>query len=174
LKRFDEALASYDQAIALKPDYPEAFSNRGNALKKLKRFDEALASYDKALALKPDFADGYTSRAHYRLLIGRYKEGWEDYEWRLEAKDFPHVPPWQGEDLKGRRFVVFGELGLGDVIQFVRYLPLLAERKCKISFLAPAKLVRLLRPSIQPMEIVSALNGVQGIDFQVALMSLPH
>jgi len=107
-------------------------------------------------------------------LIGRYKEGWTDYEWRWEAGYFPNVPLWQGEDLKGRHLLVFSEQGLGDVIQFVRYLPLLAERKCKISFLAPAKLVRLLRPSIQPMEIVSALNGVQGIDFQVALMSLPH
>src|SRR5262249_22484080 len=69
---------------------------------------------------------------------------------------------------------VFSERGLGDVIQFVRYLPVLAERKCKITFLAPAKSVRLLRPSMQPIEIVSALKDVQGIDFKVALMSLPH
>jgi hypothetical protein len=62
---------------------------------------------------------------------------------------------------------------LGDVILFVRYLPLLAERKCKITFLAPTELVRLLRPSIQPVEIIDVLN-VEGIDFQVALMSLPH
>ena len=48
LKRFDEALASYDKALALKPDYAEALINRGNALLELKRFDEALASYDQA------------------------------------------------------------------------------------------------------------------------------
>src|SRR5262249_25340170 len=125
-------------------------------------------------------AEGYCNRAQLELLAGRYKEGWSDYEWRWEAKDFSSkrpdlkVPTWQGEDLSGRYLLVFEEQGLGDVIQFVRYLPLLAERKCKITFLVPAKLARLLRPSIQPVEIVSALNDVQGTDFQVALMSLPH
>ena len=81
---------------------------------------------------------------------------------------------WQGEDLSGRHLLVFSEQGLGDAIQFVRYLPLLAERKCKITVLAPAKLARLLRPSIQPVETIDVLNTVEGIDFQVALMSLPH
>ena len=58
LKRPAEALASYDRAIALKPDYAEAHNNRGNALRDLKRPEEALASYDRAIALKPDFACG--------------------------------------------------------------------------------------------------------------------
>ena len=62
LKRLEEALASYDKAIALKPDYAEAFNNRGIALRQLKRFDEALASYDKAIALKPDYADAFNNR----------------------------------------------------------------------------------------------------------------
>ena len=58
LKRPAEALASYDKAIALKPDYAEAHNNRGNALRDLKRPEEALASYDKAIALKPDYRRG--------------------------------------------------------------------------------------------------------------------
>ena len=62
LKRHDEALASYDKAIALKPDYAEAYNNRGNALSELKRHEEALASYDKAIALKPDYAEAYNNR----------------------------------------------------------------------------------------------------------------
>jgi len=146
----------------------------------LKRLDEALASYGKAIALKPDHADGYKNRAHCRLLVGQYKEGWTDYEWRFEAKDFPSkrpnikVPTWQGEDLSGRHLLVFSEQGLGDVIQFARYLPLLAKHKCKITFLVPAKLVLLLRSSIHSVEVIDALNTVQGIDFQVALMSLPY
>jgi hypothetical protein len=149
-------------------------------LGELKRFDEALASYDKAIALRPDHAEAFNNRAHSRLLAGRYKEGWADYEWRWETKNFPskrpniRVPTWQGEDLSGRHLLVFSEQGLGDAIQFVRYLPLLTERKCKITFLAPAKLARLLRPSIQPVEVVDTLNTIQGIDFQVALMSLPY
>jgi hypothetical protein len=55
----------------------------------------------------------------------------------------------------------------------VRYLPLLAERKCKITFLAPAELIPLLRLSNEQIEIVSELSGVESFDFQVPLMSLP-
>ncbi len=62
LGRLDEALVSYDRAVALKPDFAEAYCNRGNVLKDLKRLDEALASYDRAVALKPDFAKAYCNR----------------------------------------------------------------------------------------------------------------
>ena len=179
LKRLDEALASYDKAIALKPGYADAFNNRGNALKELKLFDEALASFDKAIALKPDSADAYLNRALTRLLVGRYKEGWADYEWRWEAKTClcarPNVkvPTWQGEDLSGRHLLVFTEQGLGDIIQFARYLPPLAQYECKITFLAPANLARLLGPSIHPLQVVSEIKDTSGIDYQTALMSLP-
>jgi tetratricopeptide (TPR) repeat protein len=179
LERLDEALASYDKAIVLKSDFADAFCNRGAALQELKRLDEALASYDKAIALKPDYADGYKNRALVRLLTGQYHEGWTDNEWRWERKDFPSkrpnskAPTWQGENLAGRHLLVFSEQGLGDVIQFVRYLPLLAERKCKITVLAPAKLVPLLRLSSEQIEVVSELRGVENFDFQIPLMSLP-
>ena len=65
LKRLADALASYDRAIALKPDYAEAYNNRGNALTDLKRLAEALASYDKAIALKPDLSEVGRSSPSY-------------------------------------------------------------------------------------------------------------
>ena len=55
LERHEDAIVSYDKAIALKPDFAAAHNNRGNALMVLNRPDEALASYEKAIALKPDF-----------------------------------------------------------------------------------------------------------------------
>jgi tetratricopeptide (TPR) repeat protein len=62
LKRFEEAIASYDRAIALRPDYASAYLLRGVALKRLNRPDKALASYDKAIAIKPDFAEAIFNR----------------------------------------------------------------------------------------------------------------
>jgi tetratricopeptide (TPR) repeat protein len=62
LKRFDEALASYDAAIAIRPDYAEAHCNRGNVLKDLNRFDDAIAGYDRSLTLAPDDAETYSNR----------------------------------------------------------------------------------------------------------------
>jgi tetratricopeptide (TPR) repeat protein len=63
LKRFDEALASLDRAIALRPNYAEAFNNRANVLRDLERFDEALESYERAIALKRDYAEALRNRA---------------------------------------------------------------------------------------------------------------
>src|SRR3974390_307915 len=180
LKRFEEALASYDRALKVRPDYAEALSSRGVTLRELNRFEEALTSYDSALKVRPDFADALYNRGLIRLLVGQYKDGWADHEWRWETTFFPskrpkiNVPIWQGEDLSGRHLLVFSEQGLGDVIQFTRYLPLLVERKCKVTFFAPVQLKRLLKLSFQSIEIVSELEGIHGIDFQVALMSLPH
>jgi tetratricopeptide (TPR) repeat protein len=62
LRRFEEALASYDRAVAVRPDYVQAHANRGDILNGLERFEEALASYDRAVAIHPDFADAHALR----------------------------------------------------------------------------------------------------------------
>ena len=56
------ALASYDRALTVRPDYAEALSNRGITLQELKRFEEALASYDRALTVRPDYAEALYNR----------------------------------------------------------------------------------------------------------------
>ena len=65
LKRFEEALVSYDRALTVRPDFAEALSNRGLILHELKRFEEALASYDRALIVQPDSAEALYNRGNY-------------------------------------------------------------------------------------------------------------
>ena len=65
---------------------------------------------------------------------------------------------WRGEELDGRHLLVFSEQGLGDIIQFARYLPLLAQKRCKLTFLTDAKLTRLLRPLTSGIEVISSLR----------------
>jgi len=179
LRRYDDALAAYDRALRLKPDFVEALNHRGSALRELKRLDQALASYDHALRLQPGLAEARNNRGMVRLLVGRYREGWVDHEWRWEAGNIltsrPKInaPPWQGQDLTARRIAVYHEQGLGDVIQFVRYLPLLVERGAEVTFLAPERLVRLLQPLNPWSKIVSSIDDRESFNFQCALMSLP-
>jgi tetratricopeptide (TPR) repeat protein len=179
LKRLEDALASYDKALAIKPDYAEALNNRGIILQDLKRFDEAMASYDQAIALKPNNAGGLLNRGLCKLLLGHYQEGWQDYEWRWGTRSFLDKRPkinaatWEGEDLAGRRLIVFSEQGLGDTIQFARFLPQLLQRKANVTFLTQAKLVRVLRPLIGDIDVVSATDDQDAFDFQCALMGLP-
>lgn len=63
LGRYAQAVEQYDKALALAPNYFEAWSNRGNALNGLKRYDEAIESFNAAIRLNPDFADAYTNRS---------------------------------------------------------------------------------------------------------------
>ena len=178
-ERLDEGLASYDRALAIKPDYVEALNSRGNALALLKRIDEALADYDRALAITPDHADALVNRGLVQLLCGDLRKGFAGCEWRWETKGFsteaPKIsaPKWQGEDIAGRRILVFSEQGLGDQIQFARYLPLLIQRGAKVTFFCRASLVRLFRSLSAPIEFVTTLVGDESFDFQCALMSLP-
>lgn len=179
LGRYQEALAGYDRALRLKPDFAEALNHRASALRELKRLEEALASYDRALQLKPDFADAFNNRAMLRLLLGRYRDGWLDHEWRWGAENIISERPkinaqaWQGEDLTRRRIAVYSEQGIGDIIQFARYLPLLARRGAEVTFFVPQNLIRLLRPLASRIKLAGSIDDREPFDFQCALMSLP-
>jgi len=82
------ALASFDRALKLRPDYAEAISNRGKTLHELKRFEEALASFDRALKLRPDFAEAQFSEALCRLLIADFECGWKKMNRSGELRNF--------------------------------------------------------------------------------------
>ena len=86
LKRLDEALASYDAALKINPNYADAYSNRGNVLKDLNRLDEALVSYDAALKINPNHADAYWNKSLILILKGDYLVGWDLYEWRWKKE----------------------------------------------------------------------------------------
>jgi tetratricopeptide (TPR) repeat protein len=182
LALFDDALASYDRAIALKPDYAEAYCNRGGALKELRRLDEALASYDKAIALRADHADAHWNKSLCLLLLGRFERGWPEYEWRKEGREWragwlcPSVPyrAWRSdEDIAGKTVLVSAEQGLGDTLQFCRYLKLLETRGARVVVAVQAGLraiVSTLSPSI---EVLVPGEAVPAADYHCPLLSLP-
>ncbi len=73
-RRTEQAIELFGRAIALKPDFAEAYSDRGLALRKLKCLAEALASYDQAIALMPNFAMAHNNRGNVLLDLKRHAE----------------------------------------------------------------------------------------------------
>lgn len=79
MKRYEEALASCDKALALKPGYAEPYNNRGNILQDMRRHNEAVESYDRAIALKPEFTEAHNNRGNALQELKRYDEALISY-----------------------------------------------------------------------------------------------
>jgi tetratricopeptide (TPR) repeat protein len=181
LGRLEEALASYDRAVALSPDYAEAHGNRAQALRYLMRLDEALAGCDRALALDPRYAEAGWNKSLILLLLGRYREGWELHEQRLRTEEakgrypaFPGKLDWRGrEDLGGKRLLVHSEQGLGDAIQFCRYLPGLSRSVGELIVQVPRPLVPLVASLDCALTVVAKGSALPAFDAACPMMSLP-
>ncbi len=92
LQRHGEAVSCFDRAVALKPDYDEAWTNRGAALLALRRHAEAFESFSKALALKPQDCEALSNRGTASLELKRYEEASADYDALFKlAPDFPYA-----------------------------------------------------------------------------------
>jgi len=178
-QRLEEALASSEKGLAVHPDYAPLHLIRGNILLHLGRREDSLGSYDAALAIDPDYHEAHYHRGSTLFLTGRFVEGWRDFEHRWFVPDCGFDRPalraaqWKGEGLDGQSIVVYSEQGLGDTIQFVRFLPELARRGGKLTFLCHPNLMQLFRPLTADFEMVGSVEGNCRFDFQCALMSLP-
>ena len=80
LKRYEDAIASYNKAIEIDINYAEIHNNKGNALKSLERYDEAIESYDKAIKIKSDYAFAYNNKGNALKNLERYDEAIESYD----------------------------------------------------------------------------------------------
>jgi tetratricopeptide (TPR) repeat protein len=178
LNRPAEALADYDRALTMTPDNTFAWVNRGNALRYLDRAEEAIASFDRAIALNPELAEAHWNKGLLCLSIGDFARGWADYEWRwrreseMKPRNFPQ-PQWRGGDLSGKTILLHAEQGFGDTIQFVRFLPMVAQKGGKIILELPDS----LRPLIRNFEGVVGMcrrgDPLPPFDVHCALLSLP-
>ena len=182
LKRYDEALKYYEKALALKPDYPEAYNNRGNALQCLKRYDEALESYGKAIAQKPGYADANWNKSLLLILIGEYREGWRLFEWRWQTDDTRPLarhfaqPLWLGDaetEIGNKTILLYAEQGLGDTLQMLRYVPLLAAQGATVILEVPLPLVSLASEIPEAGQVIARGEPLPVFDVHCPFMSLP-
>ena len=180
LMQFDAAIDSYKQALSIKPDYAEAYSNMGAALYDKGDLEAAIDSHQQALKIKPDFAEAHYNLSFPHLLRGSLEKGFNFYEWRLRQKKQTAAPArsnliWDGEkSLSGKHFVIYDEQGLGDMIQFCRYLPLLEQKGANITFKVKPNLHALLQTMDSNSRLVTSLPEENEIDFEAPLMSIPH
>ena len=175
----DEALVHFLRSDRLAPEKPKTLLNIGIASQSLGLVREAQPCFEKALAIEPGYALARWNLAQIQLLQGDFKEGFANFEARFQkpnpvVRKYCRLREWKGEDLRGKRLLVYAEQAYGDVIQFARYLPLLAQLGGEVLFdCAFDSLVGLAR-SVEGVSVVFVgEERAPAADFQIPLLSLP-
>jgi hypothetical protein len=170
--RPDEAVEWFDKAIELQPDFVAALINKASALTQLHRFDEAFSIYGRVATPM-----GTWNLALLQMLTGDFEAGWIGREARWEAMSpiYPEIsqPKWLGhESIEGKTILVHADEGMGDCIQFARYLPMMEERGARVILVIAEALVPLL--SGMPGISQCFSNGTSpAFDMHCPMSSLP-
>ncbi len=184
---FEPAMAAFRVALALDAARPETFHNLGLLHFALGDHAAAVECYDKALAIVPANHTIAWDRALALLSSGDYERGFAAYDVRFDLEDPQFgfdpklrsvrntpLPLWQGEDLAGRTLYLYAEQGIGDTLQFARFLPMAAATGARIIFDSPPELMRLLVNFPGIAELRPTGSPLPAADFHLPLMSLAH
>jgi tetratricopeptide (TPR) repeat protein len=181
LRRPADALTCLDRALDLDPGFAAAQCNRAAALRALNRFEEAEAAYDRALELEPGNPEAHIGKAHLLLNLGRLSAGWAEYEWRWKVLAFKELsdsfgkPRWRRDQpVAGKTVLLWAEQGLGDTIQFSRFIPLVQAAGAKVVVEVQPALVELLTSLKDGFEIIAVGTPRPVFDLQCPLASLPY
>lgn len=153
---------------------------RAAALWRLGRRNDAIAAGEAAASRHPSEVQIRQALSQYHLATGDFARGWVAYEWRSGTFDRKHkalearAPRWTGEALTGKTILVLAEQGIGDTIQFVRFLADLHARGAEVTALVQPVLLALLRSLPVPVTWSDAPEDVGAYDRQIRLLSLPH
>jgi tetratricopeptide (TPR) repeat protein len=181
--RFDEAIPALEAAVAAQPMHGVARMALGTALVGLNRYGEALQQYRNARPAMQDSPLLMYNEATALLATGAWPEGWKQLEARFrvpglfQLQGFPdNLPIWRGDpaEIAGSKILLQAEQGLGDTLQFVRYVPLVAELGAQVVLRVQPRLGRLLDKNVPTAErVITTYDEPPAVDLLCPLMSLP-
>ncbi len=182
-----EQSLSYIRACQAIKESPEGWARMGLIYWDMREYTEAEKCFKKALEFDPSNVNMHVNLALLHLMHGRFEEGFKEYLWRVDPNSpmehylrcYDQRRQWGGiSDLTGKRFLVYGEQGLGDIIQFARYLPELKTRGATVIYHCPETLAGLMgqladEVFTKDIELCKATD-LPEYDFQCTSMSLPY
>lgn len=181
LKKYEEAITIYNKAININENFVEAIYNQGICYYLLGNFSSAIECNEKVIKLNPNFKEGHYNLGLLQLTVGNYAEGWKHYEWRKNQNNQKTEYPiqdkekeWLGDhNIKNKIIYIIKEQGLGDYINYCRYLPMVEALGAKIILDTPD----VLKPLIDNMKInythTSELKKIN-FDHYCYICSLPY
>jgi len=180
LDRCEDAIASYQRALKLKPNYPEALNNMGGEYGRLARMTEAIACLRQCIVLSPNEPDAHWNLSVALLLTGQWDEGWNEFEWRLRRPQTPGrvypQPLWTGQGgqpLAGKTLLLWWEQGFGDMMQFFRYVAVAKKSGARVVLDVQPQLGKLFAAQGVADAVYAAGDPLPPFDYHAALMSVP-
>lgn len=161
-------------AVERAPRWPVAHVNLGIALVRARCLDDALAAFEAALAIDPGFVYASFCESNLHLMRGDLARGYALYD--AHRAVYPHrhrTRRWDGSPLDGRTILLYAQHGLGDTLQFVRYVPVVAQLGGRVVLEVQPSLVPLLaaHPGAAVVQPISVDPGP--FDVQATLLELP-
>lgn len=176
LDRIHEADRCFEAALQQQPGYINALKNRGTLWVWAGEVERGLQWYEQALQIAPQEAELHRNLGVIYLLQGRFEEGWKEYRWRWRMPGLTRpavdAPLWQGEQLAGRRILLYAEQGLGDAIHFIRMAAVLKQQGAETCFQCSAKLLPLLSSAPGIDRIIPEGASVGPVDYHASLIEI--
>ncbi|NIF56189.1 tetratricopeptide repeat protein [Burkholderia sp. Ax-1724] len=178
LGRAAEAQPYLERSVGLDPQFALAWLALGTVHQALGAQAAAVRAFDQALRLRPDLAAAHMNRSLAWLAMRDFARGLPEYEWRLQTVAQPVIetlPRWHGEPIEDRVLLVHAEQGFGDTLQFVRFVPLVAQRAARVVLEVQPSLLPLLAPAARTWRVTLIARGQPrpAADLQIPLLSLP-
>jgi len=183
------AIASMENAIKICPSSAQMWTNLGGLYGEMKQVRRSLDCFNEAIEHDPCYSAAHVDAAFAHHLLEEWEDGFDSYEWRFEYFDqmkfyknaYNQGKRWNGIDsLKGKTILVYAEQGLGDCIQFIRFVPELKAKGCKVVVHCPLGLDAVVR-RCEGVDDTSNRDIVNNTgeefpqyDYQCCSMSLPH
>jgi tetratricopeptide (TPR) repeat protein len=180
MHHYEDALACQDRALELDPDNLHARYHRGSVLRALMRHDEALVEFDRVLEREPQHIITHFTKSFVYLQMGDLARGWPEYEWRWREQQVGDherkfaQPLWLGkESIQDRTILLHAEQGLGDTLQFCRYVKQVKARGARVILEAQQPLKTLLAHVEGVDQVVAYGDPLPPFDTHCPLLSLP-
>lgn len=173
------AIDAYRRALAIDPSHVRSRHNLANQLMEQGDDQTAAAELRRVLGTERELPEAHYNLARALLRLGDYGTGFAEYAWRWRTEGFPDkprrtdLPVWDGGAVRGRILLVQAEQGLGDTIQMVRLVPLVASLGARVVLEVPDRIHWLLDGFPGSARVVPIGTPVPDAELRIPLFDLP-
>lgn len=170
----------FEMVLSKEPNNRNALNNLTSLSMEMGDVQAAVRNTRRMLEVHPADPVLHATAASVFLTLGQWQEGWQHFEWRWLRDNLPvplrdfDKPEWHGEDISDKTILIHHEQGLGDSIQFLRFVQQVVERAGKVVLEVPANLLALYSQSIPGVTLATYRQPLPSFDVHVAIMSLAH